>query len=477
MPSLPPVSAKVIADAEQFINEFKRAENAARRSASNIDREITDLAKKTAKKFELGDVGKDILKGSGLFGGFAIAQTASELISGHFKEAAESAEKLAAYSERSLKAVQEAIKAGRTDAQQLAALKAEQARQQREVDNFWNERQAQANRSGRKVDPSKISQEQTDRLEGIKAEMQERETLIRSLEKKEADRATTEAVKAIENDQQRRLKALAEGLQQQEKAFDTLIETQRKANDETAKTREEAAKLAEKYRELADPALVFTKQMREAEAAAADGKITFAEAARAVEALKDAMRRDERARVDRALADFFGDIDERTKELNRAKDGARELGLVFNSAFEDAVVNGEKLGDVLRSLEKDLLRIALRRNVTEPLFDMLSAGVGGGLGKLFGFATGGDFTVGGQGGTDSQLVAFRATPGEQVSVRTPAQQAGGSSPSIVVHQTNSFQTGVTRQELAGLMPQMIESAKRAVLDAVSRGGGYRKAFA
>lgn len=35
------------------------------------------------------------------------------------------------------------------------------------------------------------------------------------------------------------------------------------------------------------------------------------------------------------------------------------------------------------------------------------------------FATGGDFTVGGSGGTDSQLVQFMATPGEQVSVRRP----------------------------------------------------------
>jgi lambda family phage tail tape measure protein len=41
-----------------------------------------------------------------------------------------------------------------------------------------------------------------------------------------------------------------------------------------------------------------------------------------------------------------------------------------------------------------------------------------------GFAGGGEFTVAGQGGTDSQLVAFRATPGERVSVATPAQQMG-----------------------------------------------------
>lgn len=37
------------------------------------------------------------------------------------------------------------------------------------------------------------------------------------------------------------------------------------------------------------------------------------------------------------------------------------------------------------------------------------------------YRTGGTYTVGGYGGVDSQLVAFRATPGEQVSINTPAQ--------------------------------------------------------
>lgn len=39
-----------------------------------------------------------------------------------------------------------------------------------------------------------------------------------------------------------------------------------------------------------------------------------------------------------------------------------------------------------------------------------------------GFQNGGSFGVGGSGGTDSQLVQFRATPNETVSVRTPGQE-------------------------------------------------------
>lgn len=38
-----------------------------------------------------------------------------------------------------------------------------------------------------------------------------------------------------------------------------------------------------------------------------------------------------------------------------------------------------------------------------------------------GYAYGGSFEVGGIGGTDSQMVSFRATPGERVSINTPSQ--------------------------------------------------------
>lgn len=37
------------------------------------------------------------------------------------------------------------------------------------------------------------------------------------------------------------------------------------------------------------------------------------------------------------------------------------------------------------------------------------------------YRTGGEFTVGGSGGTDSQRVSFMASPGERVQVNTPAQ--------------------------------------------------------
>lgn len=69
----------------------------------------------------------------------------------------------------------------------------------------------------------------------------------------------------------------------------------------------------------------------------------------------------------------------------------RQLGLTFSSAFEDAIVNGSKLRDVLQGIASDLLRLVVRKQITEPIFGAIS-GKGGllsGFGKILGFANGG----------------------------------------------------------------------------------------
>lgn len=64
-----------------------------------------------------------------------------------------------------------------------------------------------------------------------------------------------------------------------------------------------------------------------------------------------------------------------------------------------------------------------------------------------GFMTGGSFTVGGSGGADSQMVSFRATPGEQVAISTPTQVRKGNPKQeqlqendrgVTINQVNNF---------------------------------------
>ena len=65
--------------------------------------------------------------------------------------------------------------------------------------------------------------------------------------------------------------------------------------------------------------------------------------------------------------------------------------------------------------------------------DTGGAGQGsGGPGGQTNFQHGGIFRVGGSGGIDSQMVRFRATPGEVVAVGH-ARSGGGGSPTINVH--------------------------------------------
>lgn len=136
----------------------------------------------------------------------------------------------------------------------------------------------------------------------------------------------------------------------------------------------------------------------------------------------------------------------------------------FDSARE-AIVNFARTGEFnvrefFGEIFANLLRLA-----TDQLFAQLLGGLFGGggaggglfgggggggggfLGGLFGFQNGGSFTVPGNGGIDSQLVAFRATPGETVDVRRPDQQVQ-SQPVVVQQPPPTVIVNVGSQEIA-----------------------------
>lgn len=61
------------------------------------------------------------------------------------------------------------------------------------------------------------------------------------------------------------------------------------------------------------------------------------------------------------------DMDELKDSTKAGADAARELGMTFSSAFEDAVIGGKKASEVMRGLAQDIARIMLRKTVTEPM--------------------------------------------------------------------------------------------------------------
>jgi phage-related minor tail protein len=117
------------------------------------------------------------------------------------------------------------------------------------------------------------------------------------------------------------------------------------------------------------------------------------------------------------------------------KDAAKDLGMTFQSAFEDAIIDGKKFSDVLVSLLQDIERIILRTAITAPLAEALSTGISGFFGSAHGnifsggnlipFATGGLITrpslfpmanggvgLAGEAGTEAIMPLFRTSGGD-----------------------------------------------------------------
>lgn len=82
-----------------------------------------------------------------------------------------------------------------------------------------------------------------------------------------------------------------------------------------------------------------------------------------------------------------------------------------------------------------------------------------------GFATGGQFTVGGSGGTDSQLIAFKATPGEQVSIKTPDQQMQGQSQTNIIQIQSADNPEQTANSVLRALQSLVDS-KRLQFDPI-----------
>lgn len=91
---------------------------------------------------------------------------------------------------------------------------------------------------------------------------------------------------------------------------------------------------------------------------------------------------------ERAVKKAQDELEAADEESDKARKNARELGLTFTSAMEDAVVAGEDWRDVLKGLADDLKRVMIRRYLTEPLLElfdtMAKAPKGGGGGSSWG---------------------------------------------------------------------------------------------
>lgn len=185
------------------------------------------------------------------------------------------------------------------------------------------------------------------------------------------------------------------------------------------------------------------------------------------EAYQDWMRGMQMAEHDR----YYDMLAQREDATKKTQDLAKELGLTFTSAFEDAIVEGKKLSDVLRGLAQDILRIATRKLITEPLGNMLTSAIGG----MFGGAkAGGGDVIGGRSYLVGENGPEMFTPRTAGTI-TPSGATGGTTIVQNINVTTGVQQTV-RAEIMSLMPQIAGAAKAAVADAKLRGGSYAAAL-
>jgi transcriptional regulator with XRE-family HTH domain len=187
-----------------------------------------------------------------------------------------------------------------------------------------------------------------------------------------------------------------------------------------------------------------------------------------------------------AYASAAGDVEDMSTRILAANENANktipamsqlakisdDAGAIISQGFEDAILSGEKLQDVLKAIGRDLLRLVFQQTITQPL----ASGISGALQGMF-RANGGPvsanspYVVGERG---PELFVPRAS-GSIVSNSNMNQGGGSTGPSINVNY--NIAAGVTRNELGPILEQERRRLKAEIPDMVRRGGAYRSAFA
>jgi hypothetical protein len=123
-----------------------------------------------------------------------------------------------------------------------------------------------------------------------------------------------------------------------------------------------------------------------------------------------------------ASVQLSGEIIKTNVLLSQQEQIGQQIFAGISQSLAAAVFEGEKLGRVLENILKQLASRVLARLIFGGIGSIFGRGIFAGLGGLLGgFQHGGSFTVGGMPGIDQNLVAFRATRGERVTI-TPASQ-------------------------------------------------------
>ncbi len=235
------------------------------------------------------------------------------------------------------------------------------------------------------------------------------------------------------------------GLTDEQRALQSVMDAGRQTFEQTRTPFEiYTARVEDLRRQLAAAAIdqnTFDRAMRDAGAArdAADPvsiagrRIMEGRAEAAADAREEAIRLAAQNEEDLRASTYDGIRD----GLEAAADG--NLGQYLASRLRAALFDGlaSKLTDFLRGTRGGDGGAMGWLKTAGSVLKSFSGG-------LPGFKTGGSFKVGGSGGADSQLMAFRATPGEMVDIRRPGQDSGSGAMAVHVVPSPYFDVQVEK---------------------------------
>lgn len=262
----------------------------------------------------------------------------------------------------------------------LAAKERRKIEQQIEAEKTTEQQRARDEDS--RIEIERARQDARDRLAEMEAEAEERKQML--LEQAEEQRAA--AIEQAAEDEARRQEELAQALADEQENYQERLAALREARDE---------KLAE---------IEQTKQE------------SIAKLAEELTETKDLTRAEMEALIPVA-AKLGGDV-----------------GTAFAEGLSSGFAENQKINEMLGSASSP------GAGTINPAHPTTSSNFApkskpNPYKSIYGFADGGMFTVGGFGGTDSQLVSFLASPGEKVTITPPGQSRSGGAASIVINQT------------------------------------------
>lgn len=184
--------------------------------------------------------------------------------------------------------------------------------------------------------------------------------------------------------------------------YDFLAEGAAEAMRALGESGREALKTADSLEDLSPELQDFNEKMAEINRARAAARVieeTRTEAEKYAETIEELNTLLREGAIDqethRRAVEKAREALEETKESTQAMDDmVRRLGFTFESAFEDAIIEGRSMREVLAGIIEDVARLILRLTVIEPLMESIGDALKGSSGGGSGGSGGGGFFSG-----------------------------------------------------------------------------------